>query len=94
MRSVAALAVSVVASCLLAGVTADSETYSCTTSTNFDYLELVLQWPVTNCKSSSCNATDAYFTLHGAWTALICPDQPLPCCVPRACRRWHGAPRV
>ena len=41
-------------------------THGCTSSTSFDYLELVLQWPVTSCKSSSCNATDAYFTLHGA----------------------------
>ena len=46
--------------------------YGCTTSTSFDYLELVLQWPVTNCQSTSCNATDAYFTLHGALLARFC----------------------
>ena len=40
--------------------------HGCTTSTDFNYLELVLQYPVTSCKTSSCNATDAYFTLHGA----------------------------
>ena len=53
-------------------------THGCTSSTSFDYLELVLQWPVTSCKSSSCNATDAYFTLHGA------------CCVVPCCRCASG----
>ncbi len=43
----------------------------CTTSSHFDYLELELQWPVTNCKAGTgCNGTDAFFTIHGK--SLLC----------------------
>lgn len=66
MRSVVgSIAIAAVAALTLSSSVPAVVAHGCTTSTNFDYLELVLQWPVTSCKTSSCNATDAFFTLHG-----------------------------
>ena len=53
----------------------------------FNYLELVLQWPPTSCKTTSCNSTDAYFTLHGTvplptTLVMLCPLCPLVDAVP------------
>lgn len=37
----------------------------CTPFNTFDFLELVLQWPPTNCEDNSCTPTQDFFTLHG-----------------------------
>nr|QYF06688.1 S-RNase 14 [Solanum tuberosum] len=34
---------------------------------NFDYMQLVLQWPPTFCKINHCKRTPLNFTIHGLW---------------------------
>lgn len=52
----------VLVACMLAGA------FACTTTTTYDYLALVQQWPPTQCSFHTCtNSSIDFFTLHGLW---------------------------